>query len=266
VVWIVTDTDTTASRRRLHPAHEGRPRIGLVSRRWRRALGFAHIGVIRWLEQKPYPSGLRRRHQHGRASSEGSTPQAIVPTTIEHNRRSHRLANSARRTGSFSGTCLPAQGKTSSLIQIAWISESNTAVSLPSGLNSGGEVSLVFTSNLPSVLQPQKASTICQFPSAALRPEMVSGKAKVFDSGSLPHALRATMSIPAVLCSGKGRQMRSTPTAVRSITLPVDVCTSRWGADIVIAVYLDTGPITPASLKSIVGVAGRNVAIMVACK
>ena len=36
------------------------------------------------------------------------------------------------------------------------------------------------------------------------------------------------------------------------------------GADIVIAVYLDTGPFNKKSLNSLVGVAGRNVEIMVA--
>ena len=39
---------------------------------------------------------------------------------------------------------------------------------------------------------------------------------------------------------------------------------SEPGADIVIAVYLDTGPFDKKTLSSLVGVAGRNVDIMVA--
>ncbi len=44
--------------------------------------------------------------------------------------------------------------------------------------------------------------------------------------------------------------------------LPVNVA-REMGADIVIAVYLDTGPFDKTSLSSLVGVAGRNVEIMI---
>ncbi len=58
-----------------------------------------------------------------------------------------------------------------------------------------------------------------------------------------------------------GTQIYSDGAAVNN--LPVDVARS-MGADIVIAVYLDTGSFDRKSVDSLVGVAGRNVAIMVA--
>jgi NTE family protein len=69
------------------------------------------------------------------------------------------------------------------------------------------------------------------------------------------------MSIPGVFAPVEhGTQVYSDGGAVNN--LPVDVARA-MGADIVIAVYLDTGPFNKKSLSSIVGVAGRNVAIMI---
>src|SRR6267154_2339865 len=58
-----------------------------------------------------------------------------------------------------------------------------------------------------------------------------------------------------------GPQVYSDGGAVNN--LPVNVARA-MGADIVIAVYLDTGPFDKKTLGSLVGVAGRNVDIMVA--
>ncbi len=92
--------------------------------------------------------------------------------------------------------------------------------------------------------------------------DMVSGQEHVFKDGSLAQAMRSTMSIPGVFAPVQhSGQVYSDGAAVNN--LPVDVARS-MGADIVIAVYLDTGPFDPKSLSSLVGVAGRNVAIMVA--
>jgi len=69
------------------------------------------------------------------------------------------------------------------------------------------------------------------------------------------------MSIPGVFAPVEhGTQVFSDGAAVDN--LPVDVA-RQMGADIVIAVYLDTGAFDRKSLSSLVGVAGRNVEIMI---
>jgi NTE family protein len=92
--------------------------------------------------------------------------------------------------------------------------------------------------------------------------EITTGKKHVFEDGSLAQAMRATMSIPGMFAPVQhGNEIYSDGAAVDN--LPVDVARA-MGADIVIAVYLDTGPVKPESLSSPLAVAGRNVSIMVA--
>jgi NTE family protein len=69
------------------------------------------------------------------------------------------------------------------------------------------------------------------------------------------------MSIPGVFAPVQhGEDIYSDGFAVDN--LPVDVA-RQMGSEIVIAVYLDTGTVNPSTLTSLVGVAGRNLDIMV---
>jgi NTE family protein len=80
--------------------------------------------------------------------------------------------------------------------------------------------------------------------------DMTTGTAHVFENGSLAQALRSTMSIPGVFSPvSHGTQIYSDGAAVDN--LPVDVARN-MGAQVVIAVYLDTGPIDVKSLNSLV--------------
>jgi NTE family protein len=92
--------------------------------------------------------------------------------------------------------------------------------------------------------------------------DLTTGKEHIFKDGSLAQAMRSTMSIPGVFAPVEhGTQVFTDGAAVNN--LPVDVA-RKMGADIVIAVYLDTGAFNKSSLNSLVGVAGRNVDILVA--
>ena len=113
---------------------------------------------------------------------------------------------------------------------------------LPSGLNSGYQVSAIFD----RILLPYynlKSFDDLPIPFRCVATDMISGKKKVFDSGSLAQALRTTMSLPAIF----------SPVVIDGVmytdggavdNLPVDVA-RQMGADIIIAVYLDTGPGDP---------------------
>ena len=91
--------------------------------------------------------------------------------------------------------------------------------------------------------------------------DVTAGKEKVFDRGSIAHALRATMAIPAVFAPiNIGGHFYTDGGAVDN--LPVDVA-KQAGAEIVIAVYLDPGPVDPASYNSLLSIAERNVSIMI---
>jgi NTE family protein len=91
--------------------------------------------------------------------------------------------------------------------------------------------------------------------------ELISGKQVVFDKGPLFDALRSTMSLPAIFAPWRVGDKMLVDGAVLN-NLPVDVV-KKMGADIVIAVALDTPPITDKDVKSFFGVAGRSITIMI---
>ena len=132
--------------------------------------------------------------------------------------------------------------------------------SLPSGLNSGSAVGLLLDEKMLPYYDLKDFDDL-PIPFRCVATDMTTGKEHVFKDGSLAQAMRSTMSIPGVFAPVEhGTQVYSDGGAVNN--LPVDVARA-MGADIVIAVYLDTGPFDKKSLSSLVGVAGRNVEIMV---
>ncbi len=234
-----------------------RPRIALVLEGGG-ALGFAHIGVIEWLENHHIPvdyvagtsmgglvGGL---YATGRDAAEirsltesldwntilaGQTPFA----DLSFRRKEDRLAYPNRLEFGL-----------------------RNGLQLPSGLNTGTHVGAV----LDKVALPYgslKSFDELPIPFRCVATDMTEGKRKVFDSGPLALALRATMSIPAVFSPVTIDGHTYTDGATVD-NLPVDVA-REMGADIVIAVYLDTGQ-AAAKSYNLVSVAAQNVAIMVA--
>ena len=235
-----------------------RPTIGLVLEGGG-ALGFAHIGAIEWLEAHHIPvdyvAGTSMGGLVGGLYAAGNSPDDIkafvggihwpgvlsgqVPfQALSYRRKEDRLAYPNRlELGLKHG------------------------VSVPRGLNSGAAVGLLFDRTLIPYYDLKSFDDL-PIPFRCVATELMTGQKHVFDDGSLAQAMRATMSIPGMFAPVQhGNEIYSDGAAVDN--LPVDVARA-MGADIVIAVYLDTGPVKPESLNSPLAVAGRNVSIMVA--
>ncbi|MDW5267911.1 MULTISPECIES: patatin-like phospholipase family protein [Acidobacteriaceae] len=235
-----------------------RPTIGLVLEGGG-ALGFAHIGAIEWLEAHHIPvdyvAGTSMGGLVGGLYAAGNSPDDIksfvgrihwpgvlsgqVPfQALSYRRKEDRLAYPNRLEFGL-----------------------KHGISVPRGLNSGAAVGLLFDRTLMPYYDLKSFDDL-PIPFRCVATEIVTGKKHVFDDGSLAQAMRATMSIPGMFAPVQhGDEIYSDGAAVDN--LPVDVARA-MGADIVIAVYLDTGPIKPESLSSPLAVAGRNVSIMVA--
>lgn len=192
------------------PPQAPRKKIGLVLEGGG-ALGFAHIGVLEWLEANHIPvdyvTGTSMGGLVGGLYASGKSP-AEIRTLVEaidwdtvsrgqtpfeslsYRRKEDRLAYPNRLEFGLRG-----------------------GLSLPSGLNSGFEVDAI----IDKVLLPYYSLPSFDdlpIPFRCVATDMIAGKQKVFERGSLAQALRSTMSIPAVF-SPPSTVRTSTPMAAR---------------------------------------------------
>ena len=237
---------------------EKRPKIGLVLEGGG-ALGFAHIGVLKWPEDHRIPidyiAGTSMGGLIGGLYSTGQRPDEI-----------HALAKAINWDKTLSG--LPALQDLSYRRKEDRLDFPNRlafglkhGISAPGGLNSGQEIGLLFDREVLPYFDLKSFDDL-PIPFRCVATEMVSGTQSIFDKGSLALALRATMSIPAVFAPvTDGNKIYTDGGALNN--LPVDVAKS-MGADIVIAVFLDEGASDPKNFNTLLGAASRNISIMIA--
>ncbi len=234
-----------------------RPKVALVFEGGG-ALGFAHIGVIEWIEAHHIPvdyvAGTSMGGLVGGLYASGMSPQEIAD-----------FVGGINWHAVLSGQVpFPALSYRRKEDKLAFPNRLEFGLkhgfSLPSGLNSGSAVGLLLDEKMLPYYDLKDFDDL-PIPFRCVATDMTTGKEHVFKDGSLAQAMRSTMSIPGVFAPVEhGTQVYSDGGAVNN--LPVSVARA-MGADIVIAVYLDTGPFDRKSLSSLVGVAGRNVEIMI---
>ena len=108
--------------------------------------------------------------------------------------------------------------------------------------------------------RPSKTSIGLPIPYRAVATDLEDGSMKVFDSGPLPEAMRASMSVPGIFAPAEiGGHLYVDGGLVRN--LPVDVA-RRMGVDLVIAVNLGSSYLPRDQLQSVVGVMAQMVEIL----
>jgi NTE family protein len=235
-----------------------RPKVALVFEGGG-ALGFAHIGVIEWIEAHHIPvdyvAGTSMGGLIGGLYASGMSPQEIT-----------NFVGGIDWQSVLSGQLpFPALSYRRKEDKLAFPNRLEFGLkhgfSLPNGLNSGSAVGLLLDEKMLPYYDLKNFDDL-PIPFRCVATDLTTGTEHIFKDGSLSQAMRSTMSIPGVFAPvAHGTQVYSDGAAVNN--LPVDVA-RQMGADIVIAVYLDTGPFNRDTLESLVGVAGRNVQILIA--
>jgi len=237
------------------PAH--RPTIGLVLEGGG-ALGLAHVGVLRWFEENHIPidyvagtsmgalvGSLYATGMSGREIDEflqGINWNRSLRNELPYRARSFRRKEDKRDYPNDLEFGL------------------KSGIVFPGGFNSGHQVGLILDRvSLP--YSELRSFDELPTPFRCVATDLVTGKGTVFDRGSLTEALRATMSLPAVF-SPVHRNGHVYVDGGLIENLPVDVARA-MGADIVIAVHLETAPLKPDQGLSVFTVLERSVNVVI---
>jgi len=238
------------------PAH--RPTIGLVLEGGG-ALGLAHVGVLRWFEEHHIPvdyvAGTSMGGLVGGLYSSGRSATEMLDFVKTINWDAALSNDTPYRALSYRRK--QDRREYPSKIELGL----KDGLTFPSGFNSGHQVGLI----LDRIALPY--SDLDSFdnlptPFRCVATDLVSGKAIVFDRGSLSEALRSTMSLPGIF-SPVRRDNQVLVDGGLLKNLPVDVARA-MGADIVIAVHLEVKPLNPDKPLSAFGVLGESVSVVIA--
>ena len=133
--------------------------------------------------------------------------------------------------------------------------------SLPSGLNQGESLSLLLNR---STLGYSNVSDFDQLPTPfrCVATDLVSGESVVLSNGSLPVAMRATMSLPGIYTPVRMGKMVLVDGGVLE-NIPVDAVRN-MGAKSVIAVALQQNRPNPDQIKSLADVMQQTIALAIA--
>ncbi len=237
---------------------KGRARIG-VALEGGGALGLAHIGVLEWFEEHHIPVDSVAGTSMGglvggfyamgmspgelKALIEGVDWNEILGDATPYEDLSYRRKEDQRAYPN------------------AFILGLRNGLSLPGGLNSGHQIGLLIDRMTLPYYKLESFETL-PTPFRCVATDLVSGKQVVFEQGSLAEALRATMSIPGAFTPVVDKDRVLVDGGLVN-NLPTDVV-KEMGADIVIAVHLDTTPVEAADIKSLFTVLQQSVRVVVA--
>jgi NTE family protein len=218
------------------------------------ALGLAHIGVLQWFEEQHVPidfiAGTSMGGLVGGFYSAGVSP-SDMKSLIEHLDWDEILRD---RTPYEDLSFLRKQDQRA--YPNTLVLGLRKGLYLPAGLNAGHQIGLLIDrETLPYFGLPSFDALPIPFRSVST--DLVSGKQFVFKDGSLAEALRATMSIPGAFTPvHDGQRVYVDGGLVNN--LPSDVV-RQMGADIVIAVHLETQPTSANDIQSLVDVLEQSV-------
>jgi NTE family protein len=238
------------------PSH--RPRIGLVLEGGG-ALGLAHIGVLKWLEQNRIPvdaiAGSSMGALVGGTYSTGESPDQIA--NLISSIQWHEVLRGVTRYKDLSFRRKEDRKDYPNAFEFGL----KQGAQFPSGFNSGQQVGLILDRvGLP--YSEMKSFDELPIPFRCVATDLVAEKPYVFDHGSLAGAMRASMSLPAFFTPVReGDHLWVDGGLIDN--LPVDVA-KQMGADIVIAVHLSPAPLNPKAALSSVGVLARSAAVSIA--
>ncbi len=234
-----------------------RPRVGLVLGGGG-ALGLAHIGVLRFLEERHIPvDRVTGTSMGGLVAGIYATGRSAADL--------EKIANNApwddflRSSPKFADR--PAAEKQDwNRITGEFTFRFGKRLSLPAGINPGQQLALLLSRETVGYSGLRNFDDL-PIPFRCVATDLVSADAFVLQDGSLAKAMRATMALPAIFTpvEWKGRVLIDGGLVNN---LPTDVVRD-MGADVVIAVVLQGAPTDAKQLTTIANILKQSVSVAV---
>jgi len=240
------------------PVPKTRPTIG-VALEGGGALGEAHIGVLKWFEEHHIPI------DYIAGTSMGGLVSGLYATGKSSDQITEVLKTA--KWDLLLGGQTPYEDLTFRRKEDARDIPSSITIglkhgpSLPPGLNSGQQVTLLIDRETLPYSTVQSFGDL-PIPFRCVSTELISGKAFVFEKGSLSEAMRATMSIPGVFAPVR-RDNQIFVDGGLVDNLPTDVV-RKMGADLVIGVHLQIATASAKEIQSAFSILGRSVELVIA--
>jgi NTE family protein len=223
------------------------------------ALGLAHIGVIRWMEEHRIPVNYIA------GTSMGGLVGGVYATG-QNAEQLYDVVNDIQWNQVLSGQTpfdnLSFRRKQDAREYPATIELGlKKGLRFPSGFNSGQEVSLI----LDRVALPYagiRSFDDLPIPFACVATDLVTNSEHIFRDGALDLALRSTMSLPGIFTPVRSGGHIYVDGGLLN-NFPVSVVKA-MGAKYVLGIHLETMPLDPDALLSSFAVLGRSIEAVVA--
>ncbi|HWY44110.1 MAG TPA: patatin-like phospholipase family protein [Candidatus Sulfotelmatobacter sp.] len=259
---LVVASSTFAQAQQAFPANsataeKARPKIG-VALEGGGALGLAHIGVLQWFEDHHIPvdyvAGTSMGGLVGGLYASGKSPKQLKELV------------EAQNWDIVIGGATPYQDlsyrrkEDNRVYPNKIILGLKNGLSLPEGLNAGHQITLLIDRETLAYSKLKSFDDL-PIPFRCVATDLVSGKEQVFGDGSLSRSLRATMSIPGIFSPVRdGEKVYVDGGLVGN--LPTEVV-RQMGADIIVAVHLETAPAKPEDIRGLFSVLGRSIDVVI---
>jgi len=233
-----------------------RPKVGLVLGGGG-ARGFAHIGVIQWLEEQQIPvdyvAGTSMGGLIGALYAMGYSPQEM--TQLVGNLSWQELMAAAPPYSNLTFRRKQDASQYPVRLELGW----NKGLATPSGLNPGHFIGLLFD-RLSLPYWEVESFDDLPIPFRCVATDMEKGERLVLDSGSLAMALRATMAIPGVFTPVELDGKLLADGGILD-NLPVETAKG-MGAEVIIAVDVGSPLSDREALESLLGLVNQSITIM----
>lgn len=232
----------------------GRPSIGLALEGGG-ALGFAHIGILQWLEEHRIPvdrlAGTSMGSLVGALYAIGDSPAELRKLAL-----SDTLISVFTLQSAYSDVSFRRRQDRSEVPQAITVGLRH-GLNVRNALLSDRGVNTFLVSNMSAYNRQELDYNRMPIPFRCVATDLTSLQSVTFASGPLPQAVRASISIPGVFPPVQDSKGHFLVDGGILDNLPTDVLKHDLHADVIIAIRLQDSPLTKADTSSAVGVLSR---------